>query len=82
MLWAAALAQKLTAYRLRGLACHVQLNCTVHTVTACCVAMNVHAIAGKNGLVFVFVHARVCSGLLHLIVIRPSGNASKGKHGQ
>ena len=30
--------------------------------------MTVHAIAGKIGLVFVFVHARVYSGLLHLIV--------------
>ncbi len=28
MLWAAALAQELTAYRLRGLAYHAQLNCT------------------------------------------------------
>ncbi len=29
--------------------------------------MTVHAIAGKTGLVFVFVHARVCSGLSHLM---------------
>ena len=63
MLWAAALAQKLTAYCLRGLAYHAQLNCTVHTVTACCVVMIVHAIVGKTGLVFAFVQAHVCSGL-------------------
>ena len=58
-LWA-ALAQELTAYRLQGLAYHAQLNCTVHTVP-CCVVMTVHAIAGKTRLVFVFVHAPVCS---------------------
>jgi len=70
-LWAAALAQRLTAVSclpLASLAYHAQLNCTVHTVTACCVVMTIHAFAGKTGLVFVFVHACLCSGLLHLII--------------